>query len=413
MTSLSRIHPDWIRAYMDFAGFSEAPDKMHFWAAVGTIAGALRRRVWIDQAYFHWVPNFYIIFVAPPGIVSKSSTADIGMSMLREIGGINFGPSAVTWQSLVQTMATSTEAFPLPDGTFMPMSAITCVASEFGTFLNPSDREMVDVLVSLWDGQKGAFTKGTKTQGNDTIQNPWINIMACTTPAWMSNNLPDYMIYGGFCSRCIFVYADKKKHLVAYPRNSVPEDFSEKRDALVRDLEVISMMVGEMSLSKEATARGIKWYNDHYTIRPKMLDNEKFGGYLARKQTHIHKLAMVLAASRSNSLIVTLPDLEFAIDMITALESTMPQIYGGIGASPGSRFVRRILEIVDAHGPIALAGIYQKCFREMGYDELTLAVKGAVQTGFIRQLPNPSTDQSQGPLYETNQNAKSAHQAAG
>jgi hypothetical protein len=49
-----------------------------------TLAGALRRRVWLDQAYFRWHPNFYIVLVAPPGIVSKSTTAGVGMSLAQK-----------------------------------------------------------------------------------------------------------------------------------------------------------------------------------------------------------------------------------------------------------------------------------------------------------------------------------------
>lgn len=70
------------------------------------IAGALRRKVWIDQAYFKWYSNFYIIpLVAPPGIVSKSTTAGIGMSILREVPGVNFGPDVVTWPAFVEAFA--------------------------------------------------------------------------------------------------------------------------------------------------------------------------------------------------------------------------------------------------------------------------------------------------------------------
>ena len=54
---------------------------MYAWVGVSTIAGALRRKVWIDQAYFKWYPNFYIILVAPPGIVAKSTTASLGMRL--------------------------------------------------------------------------------------------------------------------------------------------------------------------------------------------------------------------------------------------------------------------------------------------------------------------------------------------
>jgi hypothetical protein len=79
---------------------------------------------------------------------------------------------------------------------------------------------MVDLLVSLWDGKQGAFEKKTKGSGSDSVENPWINLIACTTPAWIAGNFPEYMIGGGFTSRCIFVYAEKKAKLVAYPSKS-------------------------------------------------------------------------------------------------------------------------------------------------------------------------------------------------
>ena len=66
---MTRIHNDWLSAFLDYTQFGEAPKHMYFWAGVSAIAGALRRKVWIDQAYFRWYPNFYICLVAPPGIV--------------------------------------------------------------------------------------------------------------------------------------------------------------------------------------------------------------------------------------------------------------------------------------------------------------------------------------------------------
>ena len=132
---------------------------MLFWTGVSTIAGALRRRVWIDQKYFQWLPNFYIVLVAPPGIVSKSTTANIGMNLLRGIQGITFGPNVVTWQSLVTSLAEGCESVPDPrhPGDFYPMSSVTFCADELGNLLNPQDRDLVDTLVTLWDGKRGAF----------------------------------------------------------------------------------------------------------------------------------------------------------------------------------------------------------------------------------------------------------------
>ena len=220
MPAPGRQFDNWLQAYLDYSSVSEAPDKFHYWTAISVIAGALRRRVWLDMGYFEWTPNCYIIFVAPPGIVSKSTTMNIGMSILREVPGVKFGPDAVTWQALTQALAGATEAVQMADGTFHPMSSITIASGELGTFFNPNDREMVDLLVALWDGQRGVFQKTTKTQGNDTIENPWVNLIGCTTPAWIAGNVPEYLIGGGFTSRCIFVYADFKRHLEAYPIES-------------------------------------------------------------------------------------------------------------------------------------------------------------------------------------------------
>ena len=340
---MTRNYPDWLTAYCNYASFSEAPRRMHFWAGVSAIAGALRRKTWIDMGYFNWYPNFYIVFVAPPGIVSKSTTAGIAMKILKDVPGIKFGPDVVTWQALVGSFAESREDFPMADAKvpgmqiFMPMCALTLESSEFGNLLNPQDNEMVDLLVSLWDGKEGKFEKKTKSSGNDIIINPWINLIACTTPAWIAGNFPEYMIGGGFTSRCIFVFADEKDKYVAYPGRHVPKDFETQRAALTQDLEMISnTFCGPFGISEEAYKWGEVWYDAHYKNRPPGLDDDRFGGYIARKQTHIHKLAMVLSASRSDSQIIQPDDLALANAMVSDLEKDMPKVFDRIGRSETS-----------------------------------------------------------------------------
>ena len=117
------------------------------------------------------------------------------MNLLRKVPKVKFGPDACTWQVLVQELAKSREIVPNPKtGEFLKQSAMTVAAGELGTFLDPRNQEMVDALVSLWDGQKGPWRKATKTQGNDEIINPWINIISCTTPAWISGSFPDCLV---------------------------------------------------------------------------------------------------------------------------------------------------------------------------------------------------------------------------
>ena len=381
---MTRLCADWIKEYMKYSEHSEAPDIFHFWTAVSVIAGALRRRVWIDQGYFQWTPNFYIVFVAPPGIVSKSTTASIGMKLLKEVEEVRFGPDVVTWQSLVTSLAESTVEVDMPDGNYHPMSCLTISSSEFGNFLNPQDREMVDVLVSLWDGQVSTFEKRTKMSGNDTIVNPWINILACTTPAWIAGNFPEYMIGGGFTSRTVFVYGDKKRKLVAYPKKELPSDFTRRREKLVHDLrDIAENFKGEMTLSDEAILWGEKWYEKHYSSIPKHLQDDRFGGYIARKQTHLHKLAIVLCASEGESLVVQKHHLEVAEAILTQNEADMAKVFGNITSETAAQ-ANRVATIVERVGQIEQSECFKMLFQSMSYDDFKAAVNGAVQAGFIR-----------------------------
>lgn len=306
------------------------------------------------------------------------------MNLLRRVPGIKFGPDVVTWPSLVTTFSESTEAFEL-NGELHPMSALTLESSEFGNLLNPQDKEMVDLLVSLWDGKQGSFEKKTKHSGDDSVQNPWINLIACTTPSWIAGNFPEYMIGGGFTSRTIFVYADEKHQMVAYPGRHVPKDMAAAGDRLVEDLEhIATKLAGEYKLTDGAYAFGEAWYKKHYSERPVNLDDDRFGGYIARKQSHMHKLAMILAASGSDDLIITEDHLATAHHMLTELEPDMQFVFSKIGRSDASLYAERLISFVHNKGKVSYMEAYRHVhayFPSMRDYEDVLA--GVLRAGYV------------------------------
>lgn len=385
---------NWLQSFIQYASHGEAPEGMLFWTGISTIAGALGRKTWIDMGYFQWVPNFYIILVANPGIVSKSTTASIGMNLLREVPGMKFGPDVVTWPALVQAMAEARQQFLNPDtGEYTDMCAMTIASSEFGNLFNPQDREMVDIFVSLWDGQTGTFEKKTKTNGTDLIVNPWINVIAATTPAWIAGNVPEYMIGGGFTSRTMFIYAEKKRQLVAYPILGMNEDTLQLKEDLIHDLEAISMISGEMTLTPEALEWGTAWYNDHWN-RPEQhahLDSNQFGGYLARKQTHLHKLAIILSAAESAERKIEQRHLEAAAQIVTSTEKDAKMIFGKIGMTESSRLQNEIVDYVQRNGKIRQEELFKKMFKSGSKFEFDNALKGAAGAGFVSLLQQGST----------------------
>lgn len=330
---------------------------MHFWAAVSAIAGALRKRVWLDMKRFVWSPSFYIVFVAPPGIVSKSTTADISMDLLRDVPGIKFGPDAVTWQALVTAFAGASESFEY-NGEWRPMSPITLVATELGNLVNLQDREMVTLLITMWDGRK-QYEKQTKMSGNDMIEAPWINMIACTTPHWVAENMPPSMIGGGLSSRCVFVYADQKEKYVPYVDEVVSDKDDVLRQALVQDLEHIALLTGPFTITPDARDWGREWYVNFWKSAADRMDDKMLEGYAARKQTHLHKLAMVLSASRGDTLRIEPDDLQVANIMLEEIELDMHRVFSRIGRSEDSMQVDRLLAYVVKRGRVG----YEEAYR--------------------------------------------------
>jgi len=384
---------DWLNAYLEYASYSETPKRIHFWAGVVAIAGALRRHVWIDEGYYRWYPNCYVIIVGPPGVVNKSTTASIAMRLLRQVPGVKFGPDVVTWQALTQRFAESREEFFLADGiTSVSQCALTLEAGELGNLLDPDDARGVDLYVRLWESKEGAFEKITKMAGTDTIVNECVNIIGCTTPAWIAGNFPEYVIGGGFMSRCVFVYGDKKEKLVAYPHRDIPVGHAERATALIEDLiHIAETLRGQYQLTPEAEEWGVQWYERWHERLRKAPPDERLANYNARKQTHLHKLAMVLAASQRDELLITLDDLKTADSMLASIEPDMHRVFEHIGRSAKSIWAERFINHVCNFGPMPIEGAYSHVHSfftsRRDFDDMMM---GAMRAGKIKLLNTPA-----------------------
>ena len=380
---MNRKLKNWIEAYMQYTRHSESPDIFHKWTAIGTIAGALRRKVWFDMGYFTWYPNFFIFFVAPPGVVSKSTTVSLGIDLLREVEGIKFGPASVTWQALVKSLEEAQEDFSY-NGDYYPMAPLTISVSELGTFLDPKNREMIDVLVDLWDGKQGAWEKVTKTGSSESIVNPWVHVLGCTTPSWIAENFGDYFFGGGLASRAVMVYAEHKRKLVAYPKRHFEADMKMLKDGLIEDLDIISQLAGPYEATEEAYKWGDEWYETHWFGGHKDLEAEKFQAYLARKQTHIHKVAMVLAAAESNKLILEKRHLETAYKEVTSLEASMPQVYGKMNRETEMVMAADVLMFIRSKGRMTKTALYREFFQTMSYHTFSNILESLMNTGLVK-----------------------------
>lgn len=392
---MARVFDNWITGFLDYTGGSEAPPHVYFWVAVATIAAGLQRRVYFDQVNFKWYPNLYTILVAPPGVIAKSTTADLGFDLLRQVEGINMGPTVSSMQALLDAFAQASQYEEPPNGEPYVHSSLAIISSELGNLLNPQDKDMVDMLTNLWDGKP--IDKRTRKDGKVEIQAPNLDILGCTTPSWIAGNFPQYMIGGGFTSRCLFVYAEEKANVVAYLKDRKSKDnFLRLREGLINDLAEIRRLHGEITISREAADWGTQWYEHFIRVGSKQLDETVLSGYINRKQTLAHKIAMALTvADKSHNMEITLKTLQQAVGLLSELETSMPKIYSKIGLNRESQSGNDLVSFIRRNGgTVAYPDLYRwgyaKYPRVSDFDNALKALAAAGHI-IVKQIPGKNS----------------------
>lgn len=313
-----RHYPNWLQAFADYTQHTEAPAHFHLWTGMFAIAATLGRNTWLDMHAFEWIPNQYVVLVGEPGIVTKSTSIRIAEELVRLTEKVRFGANSSTWQALAEEMRKATSAN-MSTGT--PQSPLSLVVSELGSFLDLENREQVDFMTDIWDGQKGIWKRNTKGGGEVKIEAPCLNLIAATTPNWIRQNFKQGAVGGGLSSRMILVLGKQKRNLIPYPNLRGSGTRLEMKDKLVEDLKRIAELEGPMELTSQAYEWGTAWYESHIR-RPdaRQLKGERFAGYYARKQTHMHKIAMILSAATSDTLRVTERHLKAANGILLDME---------------------------------------------------------------------------------------------
>jgi hypothetical protein len=335
---------------------------------VSTLAGALTRRVWIDEITFRFYPNFYIVFVAPPGISTKSTAIALGINLLRELDHIYLAADNTTYPAFIRDLARrgsdiqeTTEA-DARDSLYIRQCAVTAGLSELGTFFKVEDEEMVNGLTDLWDCRP-IMVKDTKTSGTDIVEHPFVNLIAGTTPDWVRDKLKAQIGGWGLSSRIIFVYTDKKARRVARPSKLwTAGEFDRSTRKLVEDLRHIANLSGPFSFSPAADALAHSWYDRVAQQTEAHAAGEEpdpwIGYFLARKQAHVHKLAMILSVSRGDSLVIDETAFRDAVMAVEEAEAEIPHIFAlKLSPSPMARVERDLLArtMVDLGGAIGCA----------------------------------------------------------
>ncbi len=341
-----RACSNWLNTLLDYVEETEPPRNFWIWAGISTIASALQRKVWLPFGLETLYPNLYVMIVAPPGRCRKGSPVSFSKKILTQIQSPVFVDSP-TKRALTKAMdAICATSFFKYKGEHQVQCPISLISKELSSFLAVDPKSMIEVLTDLFDSHD-VWEYKTSEKGEDKLYGVCVNCFFATTPKWLSDNLPDEAIGGGFTSRFLLIYGlDKYKHIPIPP---VPP--KQLLNKLTIDLAHISRLVGEFHWEEEARLMYEEWYRTIAT-KIKGMSDERLHGYMERIHVMAIKSSMCLSVGETDSLIIRSKDMAQSIRMVEAVVQHAPKALGAQGRNPLAYDTDRIAGHIRALGKI-------------------------------------------------------------
>jgi len=368
----------FIRDYMTFVERDEAHPNYHLWGCLVVIATLVGRKVWFRRAYQRVYANIYVILVGPQGN-RKTAARDICHDFLAQVGGVAFACEATTREQLIKEMTQS--QFPFRhngvDEMYAPM---TILATEFKEFLSIDPGRMINFLTAVYDRDYYDYSVRGRIDA-DVLTNPYLNILACETPDWLTDRLKERIVSGGFSRRVVYVYEVEHARFVD---NDLTPAAQAARTRMLRDAIRFKNVVGELSFSPECQ----EFYN-HWYLHPAPPPDPVLAGFYESKHTLATKIAMLVSLSESNSMIIEQKHFEGALGIISAAEKNMARVFVGSGRNELSHVAVKAYDVIEKAGkPVSekqvLVHLFSDCRNAAERDDV---IAHLVRSGKVVRYP--------------------------
>lgn len=338
---------DFISAYSAYADNGFLPPQFNTWAALSIVAGALERRVWLPwDDNFSFYPNIYVLLVSLPGD-GKSAALNRAVSLLQEVNrktsALNIMPTQVTEAKFIELMglgrsfsertATSEITHRQNAGYFFASEASNALKNVYGDF--------IACLTDFYDCPP-VWSRATKKDGKPiNLANVCMNILAGSTFDYLGKLVNDENIQGGFASRLIYIVSKNKEINDQLFQLGGPNDIDSKeradyKAALVEDLTSISKMVGPMRADAEFGKAWEVWW-PAFERKRRELESEKLQSLMARVNTNVLKVSMLLSAAESDERLLTIKHWNRALELVLPVYDQVPDIFRQARANASER----------------------------------------------------------------------------
>lgn len=157
------------------------------------------------------------------------------------------------------------------------------------------------------------------------------------------------------------------------------------RELLQHDLLSITMMQGEYKLTPDA----YHWYDEEWGLEYQRAGahhtDSRLAGYFERKPTHLIKLAMAVAASQRNDLVITVDDFIAALSMLEYAETNMPKVFAHVGRNPLAFDHELVAAAIQSSGTITFGQLLTQFQHNLRLEELQEVLSSLLTQGRIVQ----------------------------
>lgn len=338
---------NFFQLYHDYVKSTEPPPNFHAWSAISAISALLGKKCFIPQGDFTVYPQLYVILVGEPG-TRKSTAMGIAKKLVKTVTTVPVAPESATRESLIDDMA----GHPVGEGKrrYWQSSVFVDELKDFvgGRHINQS---MIGFLTTIWDGD--IYKEATRGGGEKVIHNPYLTMLACCNPSWITTSLKQDVLTEGFSRRGIFQMQSMEDMaaLRSWPVKT-PEQV-EMWPYLQNECKRIHMIDGQFTLSQKA----FNLYDTEYLrIRDDMKKHtEKVQAYFSSKHVLALKLAMCISAAQRSSRMVNVADVSAAFSFLGQAERTLDAVFAGVGRNELKGFADQILTKIRLSGAKGLS----------------------------------------------------------
>jgi len=334
---------NWLQTYRDYINNQEAPDIYHLWIGLTVISATLRRHVWIDRGAYKIYPNLYVFLVAASASCRKSVAMELGLDLLSPNEDIKIVHERTTLEGLMDLMD---RVEILPNGRLRPDGSVVLHADELSNLFGKASyiTDLVSFLTAAYTS-KAKLEFLTRNKGYVKVRNPCPVVIAGTTPEQMKEIFPSLVLFSGFIGRAMLIYAERGKKIARVKLKT------NLREALIRDLFLMSQLDGEVKLTDECE----EFFDDWYENKMGTPESKDQASFFERKHDHALKTAMLFSLSESDDMIITKDHLIKAIQAVNLVEDSLPKAVSYIGAVERSDLMDIILSMIKKNEPVGIA----------------------------------------------------------